>query len=210
MQVVKVDSKVFVEKNIIHAAVFKKKDIRTIYNMLYRDGKGGTSFIKRFAVTGVTRDKTYDLTQGKPGSEALYFSPNSNGEAEIISIILRNIGSIKKLKWDLDFADLQVKGRAVRGNTVTKYPIKKIELKEKGVSTLKPRKIWFDETIRRLNLEERGYLLGAFKGDDKLLIANSLGTLKVVTPELSLHFDETAIHIEKWIPKKPITFPSEI
>jgi topoisomerase-4 subunit A len=205
MQVVKVDSKVFVEKNIIHAAVFKKKDIRTIYNMLYRDGKGGTSFIKRFAVTGVTRDKTYDLTQGKPGSEALYFSPNSNGEAEIISIILRNIGSIKKLKWDLDFADLQVKGRAVRGNTVTKYPIKKIELKEKGVSTLKPRKIWFDETIRRLNLEERGYLLGAFKGDDKLLIANSLGTLKVVTPELSLHFDETAIHIEKWIPKKPIT-----
>ena len=205
MQVVKVDGKVFVGKNIIHLAVFKKKDTRTIYNMVYRDGKGGTSFIKRFAVTGVTRDKVYDLTQSKAGSEILYFSPNSNGEAEIISIILRNTGSIKKLKWDLDFADLQVKGRAVRGNTVTKYTIKKIELKEKGVSTLKPRKIWFDETIRRLNLEERGLLLGAFKGDDKLLVVTQHGTLKAVAPELSLHFDESVIHLEKWIPKKPIT-----
>ena len=146
--------------------------------MVYRDGKGGTSFIKRFAVTGVTRDKVYDLTQSRAGSQILYFSPNSNGEAEIISIILRNTGSVKKLKWDLDFADLQVKGRAVRGNTVTKYTIKKIELKEKGVSTLKPRKIWFDETIRRLNLEERGLLLGAFKGDDKLLVVTQHGTFK--------------------------------
>jgi len=205
MQVVKVDGKVFISKNIIHVAVFKKKDTRTVYNMVYRDGKGGTSFIKRFAVTGVTRDKVYDLTQSRAGSEILYFSPNSNGEAEIISIILRNTGSIKKLKWDLDFADLQVKGRAVRGNTVTKYTIKKIELKEKGVSTLKPRKIWFDETIRRLNLEERGLLLGAFKGDDKLLVATQHGTLKAVAPELSLHFDDSVIHLEKWIPQKPIT-----
>ena len=155
MLVVKVDSKVFVGKNIIHAAVFKKKDQRTIYNMIYRDGKGGTSYIKRFAVTGVTREKVYDLTQGKPQSSVLYFSANLNGEAEIVTILLRNNGNIKKLKWDLDFADLQIKGRAVRGNTVTKYSIRKVELKEKGVSTLKPRKIWFDETIRRLNLEER-------------------------------------------------------
>jgi topoisomerase-4 subunit A len=205
MQVVKVDSKVFIGKNIIHSAVFKKKDTRTIYNMLYRDGKGGTSFIKRFAVTGVTRDKEYDLTQGKAQSEVLYFSANSNGEAEIISILLRNTGSIKKLKWDLDFADLQIKGRASRGNTVTKYPIRKVELKEKGVSTLKPRKIWFDETIRRLNLEGRGTLLGAFKGEDKLLIATQQGTLRAVAPELSLHFDETVIHLEQWIPEKPIT-----
>jgi len=205
MLVVKVDSKVFVGKNIIHAAVFKKKDQRTIYNMIYRDGKGGTSYIKRFAVTGVTREKIYDLTQGKPQSSVLYFSANLNGEAEIVTILLRNNGNIKKLKWDLDFADLQIKGRAVRGNTVTKYSIRKVELKEKGVSTLKPRKIWFDETIRRLNLEERGKLLGAFKGDDKLLICSCQGTIKAVTPELSLHFDDNIYHIEKWNPKKPLT-----
>ena len=126
MLVVKVDSKVFVGKNILHAAVFKKKDQRTIYNMIYRDGKGGTTFIKRFAVTGVTREKTYDLTQGKPHSNVLYFSANPNGEAEIISIILRNSNSIKKLKWELDFTDLQIKGRSVRGNTVTKYPVRKV------------------------------------------------------------------------------------
>jgi len=205
MQVVKVDSKVFVGKNILHASVFKKKDNRTIYNMIYRDGKNGTTFIKRFAVTGITRDKIYDLTQGKAQSETLYFSANPNGEAELVTISLRSTGSIKKLKWDLDFADLQIKGRSVRGNTVTKYSVRKVELKEKGVSTLKPRKIWFDTTIRRLNLEERGELLGAFRGEDKLLIATKEGTVRVVTPELSLHFDDTVTHIEKWIPEKPIT-----
>jgi len=205
MQVVKVDSKVFVGKNIIHAAVFKKKDKRTIYNMIYRDGKAGTSFIKRFAVTGITREKTYDLTQGNPHSEVLYFSANPNGEAEVVNILLRNTGSIKKLKWDLDFADLQIKGRSVRGNTVTKYRIKKVELKEKGVSTLKPRKIWFDESIRRLNLEERGTLLDAFKGEDNLLIATVEGTIRAVKPELTLHFDDNVSHIEKWIPSKPLT-----
>lgn len=205
MQVVKVDSKVFIGKNIIHTAVFKKKDSRTIYNMIYRDGKNGTTFIKRFAVTGITREKIYDLTQGKPQSEMLYFSANPNGEAEIVTVLLRNSGSIKKIKWDLDFADLQIKGRSVRGNTVTKYNVRKVELKEKGVSTLKPRKIWFDSTIRRLNLEERGELLGAFKGEDKLLIATHQGTIRVVTPELSLHFDDSVSHIEKWIPEKPIT-----
>jgi len=205
MQVVKVDSKVFVGKNIIHAAVFKKKDKRTIYNMIYRDGKAGISFIKRFAVTGITREKTYDLTQGNPHSEVLYFSANPNGEAEVVNILLRNTGSIKKLKWDLDFADLQIKGRSVRGNTVTKYRIKKVELKEKGVSTLKPRKIWFDESIRRLNLEERGTLLDAFKGEDNLLIATVEGTIRAVKPELTLHFDDNVSHIEKWIPSKPLT-----
>jgi topoisomerase-4 subunit A len=205
MQVVKVDSKVFVGKNILHASVFKKKDNRTIYNMIYRDGKNGTTFIKRFAVTGITRDKIYDLTQGKAQSEILYFSANPNGEAELVTISLRSTGSIKKLKWDLDFADLQIKGRSVRGNIVTKYSVRNVELKEKGVSTLKPRKIWFDTTIRRLNLEERGELLGAFRGEDKLLIATQEGTVRVVTPELSLHFDDTVTHIEKWIPEKPIT-----
>ena len=171
----------------------------------YKDGKKGSSFIKRFAVKGITRDKVYDLTQGKAGSNVLYFTANPNGEAEVISILLRNTGNVKKLKWDLDFADLQIKGRGVRGNTVTKYKILRVELKEKGVSTLKPRKIWFDETIKRLNTDERGTLLGAFKGEDKILLINKGGNAKVVTPEMSLHFNDKLICLEKWISNKPIT-----
>jgi topoisomerase IV subunit A len=205
MQVVKVDSKVFVGKDIIHAAIFKKNDTRTIYNMIYNDGKKGSSFIKRFAVKGITRDKIYDLTQGSPESSVYYFSANPNGEAEVVTILLRNTGKVKKLKWDLDFADLQIKGRGVRGNTVTKYNILRVEFKEKGVSTLKPRKIWFDETIKRLNTDERGTLLGAFKGEDKILLINKEGDAKVVTPEMTLHFDDKLIRIEKWTPEKPIT-----
>jgi topoisomerase-4 subunit A len=135
MQVVRVDSKVFVGKDIIHAAIFKKNDTRTIYNMIYKDGNKGSSFIKRFAVKGITRDKVYEMTQGSPGSTVLYFTANPNGEAEVVTILLRNTGNVKKLKWDLDFADLQIKGRGVRGNTVTKYNILRVELKEKGVST---------------------------------------------------------------------------
>ena len=205
MQVVRVDSKVFVGKNIIHASIFKRNDSRTIYNMIYRDGKRGTSFIKRFAVKGITRDKIYNMTQGTDGSEVLYFSANSNGEAEVVTITLRNSGSIKKLKWDLDFADLQIKGRGVRGNTVTKYSILRVDFKEKGVSTLKPRNIWFDQTINRLNTDERGLLLGAFSGENKLLLVNNDGNSRVVTPDISLHFDDKMIRIEKWIPKKPLT-----
>ena len=205
MMVVKVDSKVFIEKDIIHVAVFKKKDKRTIYNMIYRDGKRGTSFIKRFAVTGITRDKKYDLTQGKAGSEVLYFTANPNGEAELVTINLRNNGSIKKLKWDLDFADLQVKGRGVRGNIVTKYGIRKVELKSKGVSTLKPRDIWFDRAVGKLNVDERGDWIGAFSGDDKLLAINERGESKAVAPDLNLHFDPAPLLLERWIPNKPIT-----
>ena len=204
MQVVRVDSKVFVGKDIIHAAIFKKNDTRTIYNMIYKDGKK-SAFIKRFAVKGITRDKVYEMTQGSPGSNVLYFSANPNGEAEVVTILLRNTGKVKKLKWDLDFADLQIKGRGVRGNTVTKYNILRVELKEKGVSTLKPRKIWFDPTIKRLNTDERGELLGAFKGEDKILLINKDGDAKVVIPEMTLHFDEKLICIEKWKPNKPIT-----
>jgi topoisomerase-4 subunit A len=205
MQVVRVDSKVFVGKDIIHAAIFKKNDTRTIYNMIYQDGKKGTSFIKRFAVKGITRDKEYDLTQGTEGSSILYFTANPNGEAEVVTILLRNTGNVKKLKWELDFADLQIKGRGVRGNTVTKYNILRVELKEKGVSTLKPRKIWYDETVQRLNIDERGRLLGAFKGDDKILLINNKGDAKVVIPEMTLRFDDDLALIEKWIPNKPIT-----
>ena len=205
MQVVRVEGKVFVGKDVIHAAIFKKNDTRTIYNMIYKDGKKGNSFIKRFAVKGITRDKVYEMTQGTPGSTVLYFTANPNGEAEVVSILLRNKGNVKKLRWDLDFADLQIKGRGVRGNTVTKYNILRVELKEKGVSTLKPRKIWFDPTIKRLNTDERGELLGAFKGEDKILLINKDGDAKVVIPEMTLHFDENLICIEKWKPTKPIT-----
>ena len=207
MQVVKVDSKVFIEKNIIHTDIFKRKDSRTIYNMIYRDGKNGTCFVKRFPVTGVTRDKPYDLTQGKPNSELIYFTANSNGEAEIVSINLRNTGTIKKLKWDIDFADYLIKGRNSKGNIVTKYTIRKngIELKEKGKSTLKPRDIWIDTTVQRLNTDGRGKLLGAFKGGDKLIEITGNAIIKVMTPELTLHFDKEQLVLEKWVPKKPIT-----
>ncbi|MEM9679069.1 MAG: DNA gyrase/topoisomerase IV subunit A [Bacteroidota bacterium] len=205
MMVTKVDSKTFVGKNIIHVAVFKKKDSRTIYNMIYRDGKGGPSYIKRFAVTAVTRDREYDLTNGNKMSTIWYFSANPNGEAEVVTVLLRQVGSIKKLKWDLDFADVLIKGRSSKGNLVTKYAIKRIELKEKGVSTLKPRKIWFDDTVQRLNVDGRGELIGEFRGEDRLLIIKQSGILKTIIPELTTHFDSDMIVLEKWIPKKPIS-----
>tara|TARA_R110000796_G_scaffold47977_5_gene115100 strand:- start:57065 stop:59746 length:2682 start_codon:yes stop_codon:yes gene_type:complete len=205
MMIAKVDSKIFVGKNIIHVAVFKKKDKRTIYNMIYKDGKGGASYIKRFNVTGITRDKPYDLTTGKPQSEVLYFSANPNGEAEVITVLLRQVGSVKKLKWDIDFADVLIKGRASKGNIVTKYSVKRIELKEKGVSTLKPRKIWFDEIVRRLNVDGRGELLGEFKGDDMLLVVTQKGVAKTFIPNLSTHFDEDMVVLEKWNPNKPLS-----
>ena len=205
MMICKVDEKKFVGKDIIHVAIFDKSDKRTIYNVIYRDGKSGPSYIKRFNVSGVTRDKLYDLTNGTKGSQILYFTCNPNGEAEVITIILRQIGSIKKLKWDLDFAEMAIKGRASKGNLVTKYPIKKIEIKEKGISTLKPRKIWFDDTVQKLNVDARGELLGEFRPNDKILVISQTGKLKVITPELSTHFDEDMVVLEKWHSKKPIS-----
>lgn len=205
MQVTKVDDKTFVGKDIVHVAVFKKNDKRTIYNMVYRDGKGGASYMKRFYVSGVTRDKEYDLTNGKPNSSVLYFTANPNGEAEVVTVHLRALSNIKKLKWDIDFADLAIKSRTVKGNLVTKKSVKKIELKEEGVSTLKPRKIWYDDSVMRINVEERGELIGEFKPKDRLLIINQHGNLKTVIPDLNMHFDEDMIIMEKWIPNKPIT-----
>ena len=205
MMVTKVDSKTFIGKDIIHVAVFKKKDKRTIYNMIYRDGRSGPSYIKRFAVTSITRDKDYDLTNGNKGSVVLYFSANPNGEAEVVTVNLRQAGSIKKLKWDIDFADILIKGRTSKGNLVTKYSVKRVELKEKGVSTLKPRKIWFDDAVQRLNVDGRGELVGEFRGEDKLLIINQSGMVKTVTPEVTMHFDNDMIVMEKWVPKKPIS-----
>ena len=205
MMVTKVSSKTFIGKNIIHVAVFKKKDVRTIYNMVYRDGDKGFNYIKRFAVSGVTRDKLYALSSSKKPSLVKYFSANPNGEAEKITINLRQNAKIKKLKWDVDFSDVMIKGRGTRGNILTKNTIKNVELKEKGVSTLKPRKIWFDETVQKLNVDGRGELLGEFRGDDKILVVSQNGSLKIILPELSTHFNDDMIVLEKWIPKKPIS-----
>ena len=205
MMVTKVDTKTFVGKNILHVAVFKKKDSRTIYNMIYKDGKGGASYIKRFAVTSITRDKAYDLTKRKPQTAVLYFSANPNGEAEIVTVFLRHLGSIKKLKWDIDFATVSIKGRSSKGNLVTKHAVKRIELKEKGVSTLKPRKIWFDDTVQRINVDGRGDLIGEFRGEDRLLVMTQSGNLKTIIPDISTHFSEDMIVLEKWIPTKPIS-----
>jgi topoisomerase-4 subunit A len=205
MMICKVDEKKFVGKDIIHIAIFDKSDKRTIYNMIYRDGKSGPSYIKRFNVSGVTRDKLYDLTNETKGSQILYFTHNPNGEAEVITVLLRQVGSVKKLKFDLDFANMAIKGRASKGNLVTKYPIKKIEIKEKGISTLLPRKVWYDDTVQRLNVDGRGELLGEFRPNDKILIIQQSGKLKVITPELATHFEEDMIVLEKWHPKKPVS-----
>ena len=205
MIVTKVDSKKFVAKNILYVSVFKKRDSRTIYNMIYKEGKSGVSYIKRFNVTGVTRDKTYNLTSQNPKTKILHFSANPNGEAEIVTIQLRQNGSIKKLKWDLDFADLAIKGRSVKGNIVSKYSVNKVIFKEKGLSTLKPRKIWFDDTVQRLNVDDRGDLLGEFKPDDDLLIVQHSGKLKIVPPDLNMHFPEDMIILEKADRSKPIS-----
>ncbi len=205
MVVTRVGSKTFIAKNIIHVAVFKKKDLRTIYNMVYKDGDKGFNYIKRFAVSGVTRDKTYYLSSSKKPSVVKYFSANPNGEAEKITIHLRSNSKLKKLKWDIDFSEIMIKGRSTRGNILTKNTIKSIELKEKGVSTLKPRKIWFDETVQKLNVDGRGDLLGEFKGEDKILVVSQKGVLKTIAPELTTHFNDDMILLEKWIPKKPVS-----
>ena len=203
--ITKVGSKTFIGKNIIHAAVFKKKDKRTIYNMIYKDGDKNFYYLKRFAVSGVTRDKVYHLSSAKKESVVYYFSANPNGEAEIVSLILRQSAKLKKFKWDINFSDYLIKGRSSRGNIVTKHNVNKIELKEKGVSTLKPRKIWFDDTIQRLNVDARGELLGEFRGEDKLLIIRQNGILKTISPEITTRFNEDMIVLEKWLPKKPIS-----
>lgn len=203
--VTKVDQKTYVGNDILYVNVFKKGDQRTVYNAIYRDGTKGASFMKRFNVTGITRDREYPVTQGTKGSELLYLSANPNGEAEVVTVHLKPMAALKKLRFDVDFASLAVRGRSSRGNTVTKYQIKKVELKEKGVSTLAARSIWLDETVRRLNDEGRGRLLGAFRGDDKILTVASNGMFRLTSYDLSTHFDEEVIHWEKWRPEAPIT-----
>ncbi len=204
MLVTKADAKIFVGKNIIHVGIWKKNDNRTIYNLIYREGKLGPWYMKRFPVTSITRDKEYNLASDEKGSEIQYFSANPNGEAEIVTIYLKPAQRLKKLKFDIDFSELAIKGRSSKGNLVSKNPVKKIELKESGVSTLAPRKIWFDESIQRLNADGRGTYLGAFKGTDKILTINSQGIAKLNTFDLLNHFDNDLLVIEKWNPEKPI------
>ncbi len=200
--ITKVQDKVFVGKDIIHAAVFKKNDERTVYNLIYKDGESGTTFIKRFSVLGVTRDKEYDLTKGSKGSKVLYFSANPNGEAEIVNVQLKPHSKLKKLQFDEDFAAIAIKGRSSIGNQVTKYPVKKIIFKSKGVSTLAGRKIWYDDVLKRLNVDNRGQYLGEFDGDDKILTITGNGIYELHSFDLNNHFDDKMLLIEKYDPEK--------
>ena len=205
MKVVKVESKVFVGKDIIHCGIFKKKDERTIYNMIYKDGKSGFTMMKRFPVKSITRNKDYSLTKSKEGSSVLYFTSNPNGEAEKITVHLRKLQRLKNLKIDFDFSSLSIKGKGSVGNILTKNPVKKIELKSIGVSTLSAMKIWFDNSINRLNTEERGDFLGDFKAEDKILIINQKGVVQIKSFEISNHFDDDIVIIEKLNSEKPIS-----
>ncbi|QHS57916.1 DNA gyrase/topoisomerase IV subunit A [Mucilaginibacter sp. 14171R-50] len=200
--VTKVQDKVFVGKDIVHVAVFKKNDDRTVYNMIYKDGQSGVSYIKRFSVTGVTRDKEYDLTKGSKGSKVLYFTANPNGEAEVVNVQLKPHQKLKKLQFDEDFAQLAIKGRNSIGNMVTKYPVKKVILKSKGISTLAGRKIWYDDILKRLNADGRGKYLGEFDGDDRILTVMSNGIYELTSFDLNNHFDDKMIVIEKYDPAK--------
>ena len=204
MMVTKVDKKTFVGKDIIHVAVFKKKDERTTYNMIYSSGINKNSYVKRFHVTSATRDKEYDLTKNSKG-EMLYFTINSNGEAEIVSIHLKALHKLKKLKFDINFSEILIKSRLSLGNLVTKNPIKKIELKQEGVSTLSARKIWFDRVTMKLNADERGDLLGQFQSNDKILIVYKNGNLQLISFDLSTQFNDDLLLIEKWRPNHPIS-----
>jgi topoisomerase-4 subunit A len=205
MIVKRVEQKAFFGKEIIHIAVWKKDDKRTIYNMVYSDGKKNGAMMKRFAVTAITRDKEYDLTKGTPGSEVLHFTANPNGEAEVVTIHLRAQERLRKLKYDVNFADLAIKGRDAVGNVVSKFPVKRVELRQAGISTLGARKIWLDESVMRLNEEGHGRFLGDFNAEDKILVVVKTGIYKLIAPDLSTHFDEGTWIVERWIKEKPLS-----
>ncbi|MBO4729863.1 MAG: hypothetical protein J5593_00145 [Bacteroidaceae bacterium] len=183
---------------IMHVAVFKKNDKRTIYNVIYRDGKRGAYLMKRFFVSGITRDREYDVTQGTPGSRVVYFTSNPNGEAEVVHITLKADNKIKKLTFDIDFADLAIKGRITKGNTVTKNTIHRINLKSHGVSTLGGRKVWFDNAVRRLNYDERGHLLGEFGGTDRVLVILKTGEYYATDTDINNHYEDNIAYIGKY------------
>ena len=199
-----VDKKTFVGKNIIHAAVFKKKDERTTYNLIYTNGVNKSSYMKRFQITSSTRDKEYDLIKNSKG-EIIYFTANPNGEAEKVTVHLKALQRLKKLKIDIDFSELAIKGKLSLGNLVCKTPIKKIELREEGVSTLSARKIWFDDIVNKLNVEKRGKFLGEFESSDKILVVHKSGIIQLLNFDLSRHFNEDILLIEKWKPNQPLS-----
>ncbi len=205
IMVTKIADKKFVGKGIIHAAVWKKGDKRTIYHLLYQDGKGGPTMMKRFSVKSITRDKEYDLTKGTNGSRVLYFSVHPNGEREVVTIVLRPRPHLKRIKWDIDLGEQLIKGRAAAGNRVTKEIVSKIVQKEVGGSTLAARKIWWDDVVKRLNDEGRGKFLGEFRGEDKILTLYSSGEYRLSHFDLAIHFDDDLIHIEKWNPDHAIS-----
>jgi len=205
MKIFKVSDKVFVGKDIIHVAVFKKNDERTTYNMIYSDGPKGITFMKRFNVSGVTRDKEYNLTKGTPGSNVSWFTVNPNGESEKVIVHLRKVSGLRKLEIDVDFADMEIKARGAVGNIVTKYTVNKVTLKQKGTSTLEGEDYWFDESVHRLNKEERGTYLGKFSGEDKILTITSKGYYKLYTYDVLNHFDEDIVLIEKYYPNQTLT-----
>jgi len=206
MKVVKVQEKVFIGKDILHAAVFQKNDERTTYNMIYSDGKGGLSYAKRFNVTGVTRDKEYDLTKGDERSKVHYLSVNPNGEAEVVKIVLTPGSSAHKKEFDFYFEELAIKGRSSMGNQVTKYPIKSVKFKEAGKATLSGRKLWFDDKFGRLNADEKGILLGSFEPDDRILIVYSDGNYMIADQEMTQRFDaDKILLIEKFDAEKIIS-----
>lgn len=205
MQVTKITDKKFVGKDILYAGIWKKGDERTIYHLIYQNGNGGPSLMKRFAVKSITRDKEYDLTAGKKGSKVHYFSVNPNGRKEVVQVVLRARPHLKKLKIDIDFSEQLIKGRGAKGNTVTKEVISKVIQKEVGGSTLAARKVWYDDVVNRLNDDGRGKLLGSFKGDDRILTLYNTGCYRLSGFELSTRFDDTIVDIVKWHPDRPIS-----
>jgi len=200
--VTRVSEKAFIGKNVLYINVFRKDDSRTIYNVVYRDGKSGFSYMKRFNVTGVTRDKEYDLTQGSKGSRIIYLSANPNGEAEVLKVFLKPKARIKKLVFEQDMGELAIKGRQSMGNILTKYEVHKITLLERGISTLGGLKVWFDPDVLRLNADKRGKYLGEFTGDDKILVIYKNGEYVLHNYDFSIHFENNILAIEKFDPGK--------
>ena len=201
-KIVKVCEKLFVGKNIIHIDVFKKNDKRTIYNVVYRDGAKGIYYIKRFAATGMTRDKEYDLTQGSPGSKVVYFSSNPNGEAEVIKVMLRPNPRLRNTVIERDFSDIAIKGRQSMGNILTKNEVHRVTLKRHGSSTLGGRQVWFDRDILRINFDSHGEYLGEFHNDDKILVLLDNGDFYLSPIDLNNHYEDNILRIEKYDPSK--------
>ncbi|MFG6386782.1 MAG: DNA gyrase/topoisomerase IV subunit A [Muribaculaceae bacterium] len=201
-KIVKVQDKLFVDKGVIYINVFKRNDRRTIYNVIYQNGKGGPYMMKRFAATGLTRDKEYNLTPGNPGTKVMWFSANPNGEAEVVKVVLKPKRGLKKLQIDIDFAEIAIKGRTAIGNIVTRNEVQRMSKKSSGVSTLGGLKVWFDPDVLRLNYEGRGEYLGEFLGDDQVLVITRNGEFYTTGFQATNHYDDNIMRIEKFDPQK--------